>query len=259
MAFWFYLAGVFAYYWLTFLRRAPEPEYFILVIGFLGLLISFFSTLSIASLANESKSYPLFVRLESRIEFLIAIIVTSLLFTLILQLLFSLLVLLRNGPELTLGRVIEIPPIWLSINILAAVIALQASDFISYGWSRVCIFGLLALALVVGDDDGATLEWLAEIFRNVANQTTPSGTAQIQFSRALNASADFLTGEFMGTVGNIFNGIFWPFRAIIDGVLNGYFTSSQAWAPALLLIFSSVLFLLAADFFSSRDMILREE
>lgn len=259
MSLGFYLLGAFAFYWLTFMQRTPEAEYFILVIGFFGMLVSFFSTLSVASMANESKSYPFLVRLNSRIEFLIALITTSLLFTIILQLLFALLVLLRNDPELTLGRVLEIPPLWLSINILASVVALQASDFISYGWSRVCIFGLLALALVIGDNDGATLEWLAEIFRNVANQSAVSGNAQIQFSQALNASADFLTGDFMGTVGTVFNGLFWPFRAIIDGVLTGYFSSTQAWAPALLLVFASFLFLLAADFFSSRDMILRED
>jgi len=70
-----YLAGGFAYYWLTFFRRTPETEYFIMVVGFFGLLVSFFATLTVASKANEAKSYPFFIRLESRIEFLISLII----------------------------------------------------------------------------------------------------------------------------------------------------------------------------------------
>ena len=253
-----YLLVGFAYYWLTFYQRAPEPEYFILVIGFFGMLLSFFVTLTVASKANEAKSYPFFMRLQSRIEFLAAVIITALIFALILQLLMAAVVLIRNSPELTLGRVIEIPPIWFSLNILAAVLALQASDFIAYGWSRVWIFGLLALTIVIGDDNGSTLVWIADLLRGGA-QPNSANNAISSFSNILVTIADFLTGSFMSSVSDVFSSIFWPFRAILEAVMDGYFTRSQALAPALLLVFASILFLLAADFFSSRDMILNED
>ena len=253
-----YLLAGFAFYWLTFFQRAPEPEYFILVIGFFGMLLSFFVTLTVASKANEAKSYPFFMRLKSRIEFLAAVIVTALIFALILQLLMAAIVLIRNAPELTLGRVIEIPPIWLSLNILAAVIALQASDFIAYGWSRVWIFGLLAVAIVIGDDNGSTLVWIGDLIRGIAQPASTNGAIS-SVSNILIAVADFLAGSFMSSVSGVFSGVFWPFRAILNAVMDGYFTQAQALAPALLLVFASILFLLAADFFSSRDMILNED
>ena len=64
----------FGYYWLTFLQRAPEPEYFVIVIGAFGLMITFFSTLAVASLSNEAQSYPFFMRLQSRTEFLVSVL-----------------------------------------------------------------------------------------------------------------------------------------------------------------------------------------
>ncbi|MFK7803791.1 MAG: hypothetical protein AB8G95_19315 [Anaerolineae bacterium] len=253
-----YLLAGFAFYWLTFFQRAPEPEYFILIIGFFGLLVSFFATLTVASKANEAKSYPFFVRLESRVEFLAAVMITALIFAMILQLLMAAVVLIRNAPELTVGRVLEIPPIWLSLNVFAAVIALQASDFVAYGWSRVWIFGLLALSIVIGDDNGATLTWVADLMRS-NSQPGAANNAISSFSNVLLTVADFLTGSVMTSVSNLFSGLFWPFKAILAAVLDGYFTGPQALAPALLLVFASILFLLAADFFSSRDMILNED
>ena len=249
----------FGYYWLTFYQRAPEPEYFIIVIGAFGLIISFFSTLAVASLSNETRNYPFFVRLQSRTEFLAAVLIASLIFALLLQLLMTAIVLVRNGPELTLGRATEIPPIWLSLNIFASVIALQASDFVAYGWSRVWIFGILAIAIVLGDDDGTTLNWMADFLRETGEQAVGTSEAIIQMSEFLIGFAAFLTGTTMTAVANIFSGLFWPFRAILTAVQEGYFTRSQALAPALIMIFAAVLFLLAADFFNSRDMILSED
>ncbi|MEM8858808.1 MAG: hypothetical protein AAGD96_10835 [Chloroflexota bacterium] len=249
----------FVYYWLTFYQRAPEPEYFTLVIGAFGLIISFFSTLSISSLSNEAKSYPFFMRLQSRTEFLASVLLAALIFSLILQLLMTAVVLLRNGPELTLGRAIEIPPIWLSLNIFASVIALQASDFVSYGWSRVWIFGLIAVSIILGDNNGATLNWVADFLRETGEGAIGTSEAIIQMSEFMIRTADFLTGTTMSTVSNIFSSLFWPFQAILDAVQTGYFTRAQALAPALIMVFAAVLFLLAADFFNSRDMILSED
>ncbi|MEM9777275.1 MAG: hypothetical protein AAF902_22045 [Chloroflexota bacterium] len=249
----------FAYYWLTFYQRAPEPEYFVIVIGAFGLVISFFSTLAVASLSNEAKSYPFFMRLQSRTEFLASILLTALIFALLLQLLMTAVVLIRNGPELTIGRAIEVPPIWLSLNILASVLALQASDFVSYGWSRVWIFGLLAVAIIFGDNEGETINWIASFLRDTGEQAIGTSEAIIQMSEFLIRAADFLTGTTMTTISNVFGSLFWPFRAILDAVQTGYFTRAQAFAPALILLFAAVLFLLAADFFNSRDMTLAED
>ena len=80
-----------------------------------------------AARANEAAHYPLIVRLPSKVEFLTAVLLSTLITTIFLQLLVALLALV-GGPNMSLGRVLEIPPIWIAVNVLAAVLAMHASD-----------------------------------------------------------------------------------------------------------------------------------
>jgi hypothetical protein len=52
-------------------------------------------------------------------------------------------------------------------------------------------------------------------------------------------------------------GLHWPFRAIVDGVTVS-FDRTEALAPAFLLLYATILFLLAADFFATKDLHLIE-
>ncbi|MCA9902011.1 MAG: hypothetical protein KC433_27720, partial [Anaerolineales bacterium] len=134
----FYLLLTLAFWFLLFnpQQQTPDIAYYQLLIGGFGAALAFLVTLSVAARANDAQHYPLIVRLKSRVEFVTAVLLCSLAITLIFQLLIMLLGLV-NGPALTLGALLEIPPIWLAPMLLMATLALHASDFITIGWSRI--------------------------------------------------------------------------------------------------------------------------
>jgi hypothetical protein len=157
-------------YWRIFFdpgQSTPHAEYYILVIGAFGAAITFLSALTVTARANQMANYPLVVRLPSRIEYLTAVFLSTLFFGTLLQLLIAALALL-NGPAISLGRALEIPPIWLAFNILASVLALHASDFVAAGWSRVYIFGILAVFLFGQSTNDTASKWLAARISNLS-------------------------------------------------------------------------------------------
>ena len=48
--------------------------------------------------------------------------------------------------------------------------------------------------------------------------------------------------------------LIWSFTAISDAVINGFFTAPQALAPAVILLYAAILFLLSADLFADKDL-----
>ncbi len=250
----FYVALTLAYYGFAFRTRTPEADYFILVLGLFGAGISFFVAMTLASRANEGKSAPFFVRLESRVEYLLSVFLASFGVGLALQLCLMFVVLLRNDPQLTFGRALDIPPIWLSLNVLAILLAIHASDFVARGWSRIWIFGGIALLLMVGDYLGWFLTLLTDLIQDLANRSTSPSTVQ-----DLNEAASWLSSTDASWSDGVAAVVRWPFEAIINGVLDGGFTATQAFAPALLIIYATVLFFLAAHWFANKDLYLLEE
>ena len=67
---------------------------------------------------------------------------------------------LIRGPEMTVGKVLEAPPIWIALDLLAAIMALHASDLVASGWSRVVIYGTLAILLIAQSFVSRLNEWL---------------------------------------------------------------------------------------------------
>ncbi len=254
---WFLLAGA-VYYWLAFRVRTPEAAYFTLVIGLFGAGLTFLAVLSMAGKANEAISYPYFPRLESRIEFLTAVLAAGFGLALLLQLLLAAVVLIRNAPEFTLGQALEIPPIWLSANLILAVLAMHASDFVANTWSRVKLFGVLAVLILLAENFNDLVTWLAERLRTLSYTPSLNSTQQ-SFASSLRAAADFLANSQSAWLEETAGLIFWPFRAVISGVTNGTFSRLEALAPALLILAATVLFLLAADIFAGKDLVLVEE
>lgn len=253
----FFLIAAALYYFLAFQQPTPEVEYFATIIGIFGAAAAFLLTLSIAGRANEAASYPLFTRLPSRVEFLTAVLLTAVALAVLLQLLVAGLALARNGPVLSLARATDIPPGWLALNILAAVIALHAADFVAAGWSRVYFFGLIALLLFSRGNAGGIVGILADALRSTANFAQRQGWSAI--GRALTSAGAWLSGDTLSAAGGAVDLVFWPFRALIDAAVSGRFSTEQALAPAVLLIYATLLFLLAADVFSSKDIVLSEE
>lgn len=252
-----YVAISIAFYLFAFRTRTPEADYFILVLGGFGAFLAFLLTLSFAARANEAASYPILVRLQSRVEYITAVMLAAVLTSLLFVVVLAAVALLRNSPELSLGRALQIPPIWLSLIIVFSVLALHASDFVAAGWSRVTIFGLLAIFLVVGENSTSLTGWLADQFNQLSAWSYQQGS--VNNGQTFQQVADWFNGGGSSIVQELFGLVFWPFHAIFAGTIGGSFTEVEALAPGTLLIYATILFLLAADFFANKDLLFTEE
>lgn len=253
-----FLLGALAYYIVLFSpgQRTPDVDYFILVLGAFGGGFTFLVTLSNAARANRAESYTLMARLPSRVEYLTAVVGSSLLFATLVQIVLALLVWQFGGTELTAGRVLEIPPLWLALNLLIAVVALHASDFVAVGWSRSILFGVL-LALLFLQSYGANISnWLGDRFAGMANWLLVRGTFNLVdfFQRG----ANWFHSSGADAVSQLVNVLFWPFRAVLDATIAGFFQDAQALAPAILLLYATFLFFLASDLLAGKDLYLVE-
>ncbi|MAT96516.1 MAG: hypothetical protein CL608_05180 [Anaerolineaceae bacterium] len=246
----FYLLLTLAFWYVLFnpQQQTPDAAYYQLLIGGFGAGLAFLVTLSMAARANDAQHYPFVVRLKSRVEFVTAVLLSSLLVTLIYQLLLAILALL-NGPSLSLGHLLEIPPLWLAPMIMTGVLALHASDFITIGWSRIYVFGLLAILLF---GQGLQNDSLARMATGLSRYAINQGWVEI--SSNLENYANSLSQTNENIISRLFGFVFWPFEALADGITNGYFTANQALAPAILLLYATVLFLLAVDLFANKDL-----
>jgi len=232
-------------------QGTPEIEYYTLIIGSFGAVLTFLAALTVAARANRAANYPLVVRLPSRVELLVAVLLTTLAFATLMQTMVAILALVR-GPEMAWGRMLEIPPQWLATNVLAAVLAIHASDFVTSRWSRVYVFSSLAIFLL-GESGGAVISrWLATRATNMSRFMLSEGWQSIGGST--NNLANWLNNEGTVTIGKAFGLVFWPFHAIVDGVTKGSFSPIQALAPAIIMLYATILFMLAADLFASKDL-----
>ena len=245
-------------FWRIFFDPAqltPEVDYYILVIGLFGATLSFLITLSLAARAHQAVNYPLLARLSSRVEHLTAVLLSALFFTLLLQGVVAVLATFR-GPVFSFGRLLEVPPLWLSVNILAAVLALHASDLVTTGWSRVYVFGLLAILLFARGINASTAERLSGRITSLSSWFFRQGWSGI--GDLFSSLSRWLAASGSNTLGNIFGIVFWPFEAISEAVISGRFRPAQALAPAIILLYATILFLLAADLFAEKDLFLTE-
>lgn len=229
-------------------QKTPEAAYYQLIIGAFGAGVAFLVTLSAAARANMAHHYPLMVRLQSRVEFVTAVLLSSLIVTFIYQFLLAVLALI-NGPNLTLGLLLEIPPVWLAPMIMTAVLALHATDFITIGWSRIYVFGVLAILLFGQGLENQSLANIATSFSRYA-----IGQGWVGISTRLENYANALSQTDENIISRLFGFVFWPFQALAEAITNGYFTANQALAPAILLLYATVLFLLAVDLFANKDL-----
>ncbi|HSM55894.1 MAG TPA: hypothetical protein VK879_07040 [Candidatus Sulfomarinibacteraceae bacterium] len=236
-------------------QSTPDSDYYILVIGLFGMGAAFLVTLSVAARAHRASNYPLIVRLPSRVEHLSAVLVASLSFSLLLQILVALLATI-SGPSLSLGNLLEIPPLWFSADLLAVVLALHASDLVTMGWSRVYVYGILAVFLFGQQLDSSGMGWISQRMLGIGNWFFRQGWAAA--GNLANSASHWLNGNGSEIVSRLFSAIFWPFDAISSAVIAGSFRPPQALAPALLILYATFLFVLAAELFASKDLHLTE-
>lgn len=237
--------------------RTPEPDYFILLVGLFSGLLAFLATLSMAARANRAEGATLIVRLPSRVEYLTAVLLAVLAFVWIVLLPLCAVILLQPGrPQIGIGRLLDVPPVWLAVQILVSVLALHATDFVVNGWSRTYVYGVLALLLFSQSVDARGLRWISDRLFGIANWLTQREMLGLAIGMR-NASAWVTTnGEAFLTerVGLVF----WPFQAISSAVQSGQFNNAQVLAPAILLLYATILFMIAADLFATKDLLLLE-
>jgi hypothetical protein len=245
-------------YWAIFFppgQGTPDMGNYVVIIGGFGAAVTFLATLTIASRSYRAENYPLIVRLPSRIEYLTAVFCSAMVLALMLQLLVAFLALI-GGPESSLGQMLEVPPVWFALNILAAMLALHASDLVASGWSRVLIFGILAIFLIGRNLAERFSSGLAAIAGGIssffyAQQWLSVGNGFSRLSSWLHGSGIEFFEKILGVV-------FWPFRALAEAIFAGFFTPTQALAPAVIVLYATILFLIAADLFATKDLELTE-
>lgn len=237
-------------------QRTPDSDYFILVLGLFGVGLTFLVTLTISARANQSIHYPLIVRLQSRVEYLTAVMITAITFAFSIQIVVAIVALFLNGPDMTLRQLVEIPPLWVAANILFSVLALHASDLVTSGWSRVYVYGALLFLLYSRGSSQTIVGWFADLISRLGNNMLSQGWVDLgsglfQFSSWLEATLADLLQSALGLV-------FWPFSAVAEAIINGAFSRTQSLAPAIMLLYATILFLLAADFLATKDLYLTE-
>ncbi len=241
-------------YWVLFFppgQGTPDFENYVIVIGAMGAATTFLLTLSLSARASRLENYPLLVRLPSRVEYLVAVMLGSLILGVGLQLLVAGLALIR-GPDMTVGHVLMIPPLWVAVDILAAVLAAHASDLVTSGWSRVIVFSLLAVLLILQGMSASPDSWLVSRLYDLSNVFLDFD--MMRLSDAAAALAGGIGSNTMSAVSQAAGIVFWPFQAMRDAVFAGGFSPSQALAPAVLLLYSAILFLIGATLFAGKDL-----
>jgi hypothetical protein len=173
-----------------------------------------------------------------------------------MQFTLALVALLANGPDITLRQILEIPPLWIAGDMLFVVIALHASDLVARGWSRVYVFGVIGVLLYLQSGLGLLGDWLFGLFNRIGSALSERGLDTL--ARVFYDAATWMASDGSSFLGKVFGIVFWPFKAITDAAITGHFTPAQALAPAVLLIYASLLFLLAANLFAGKDIFLSE-
>jgi hypothetical protein len=237
-------------------QQTPDLDYFILIFGLFGLALSFVVTLSVAARANQAVHFPLIVKLPSRIEYLSSVLLASLVYVMTIQFAIALLALIANGPDITLRQLLEVPTLWIAGDILFVVIALHATDLVARGWSRVYVFGVIGLLLYLQSGIGLLGDWLFSLLNRVGGVLSESGLDGL--ATIFYDAATWISSDGSGLVGTAFDMIFWPFSAITAAIIGGHFSLTQALAPAMLMVYASLFFLLAAELFARKDLFLSE-
>jgi hypothetical protein len=237
-------------------QKIPDVAYFASVLGIFGTILSFLVTLSLAATANRAANLPILVRIPSRVEYLTSVLLASIVFSSIVLLALAIVALLVNGPIFNAQLIILIPPLWFSGILMFSTLALHASDLVAWNWSRVYVFGIIALLIYLREGLRIIGNALANLFDELGIRFSNQGWD------ALASMANSLGNLVSETVPQILERsvdvVFWPFNAIANALINSQFSEMQAIAPAILILYASILFLLAANVFSSKDLILSE-
>lgn len=241
-------------FWAIFFspgHPSSDLRNYIILIAVWGAFASFLMAVAVSGRASRIENTPFIVRLPSRIEYLAAVLLSSLILSALLQLLVAGLALIR-GPEMTAAQLLVLPAIWIPINLLAALLALHATDLVTDGWSRVILFGLIAIALIFNSASSDSASWFSDQFAGLA--AFLSRLNLIWLSDLAYRLASWVSQLSPSSIGKFFSVFFWPFRTIAQTAFVGQFSPTQALAPSILMLYNTVLFLIASILFAEKDL-----
>ena len=199
-----------------------DQAQFATVTGVATGLLCLLTTLLLANRASRASFYLLLARLHRRIELLVALVLGSLVVTAALTLLIAV-------PNLAVGRLtLDFPsalwvvPTWLPLWLMMAALALCLSGLVERSGSHLVGYILVAALLVANDRqqflEERSLDWLV---------------------RAVNA-------------------ILWPVDTALGQASAGVHERSYYLALGLLLVYTVLLFGLAAQLFVDKDLLWAE-
>ena len=253
-----YLLLTLAFYIIFFdpRQQTPDLDYFVLVLGIFGLALSFLVTITVAARANKAVHFPFLVRLESRIEYLTAVLLTAFGFSILVQLIIGATALIINGPPVSFSALLTIPIAWVAGNLLFITLALHATDLVTKDWSRVYVFAAIGFLLYLNSELDLISGWISSLLNSLGRSLISAGLTEL--GSALFDVASWLSQENPTLLDQVVSLIFWPFNAISDAYIRGGYTLLQALAPAILLLYATGLFLLASKFFAKKDLFFTE-
>jgi hypothetical protein len=116
----------------------------------------------------------------------------------------------------------------------------------------VVIYGTLAILLIGQSFIGRINDWLLSLTSNLSAFFYAQQFDSI--AELIGHVTSWLSGAGESFFRSVLSIVFWPFQAIGQAIINGYFTPMQALAPSVLILYAAILFLVAADLFASKDL-----
>ena len=110
----------------------------------------------------------------------------------------------------------------------------------------------IAVLLFINGTGDSTYTWLSQKLTSLGYTLSNNGMGAIAgVVNYIGAWVNDSGGDILHKFSTL---IFWPFTAIANAIAAGYFTPTQALAPAVLLLYATVFYLLAADLFANKDV-----
>ncbi len=162
-------------YQATFLYSG-KVDYFASIGGVDLAFVCLITTLLFVSRVNRASTYPLLARLEQRIELLAALVVSALLVTAMMAVLFTAFIIGQGKVTLEATDLIVILPRWLALFVFSAALGLNMGRLVSRNGSYLVTTAIVAFVVTVSEQQVFLLkdqrDWLVEAVAWIASPIT---------------------------------------------------------------------------------------
>jgi hypothetical protein len=233
------VVGALVFYLVAILSvtGGVDRDYYALVIGGFFGLYGLLLTLIVSDRSFRSSSYLVFYRLNSRISFLAAIVLVSMIATGILELLIAILSLPRLVSGLSVEMVLDVLPVWFCWLALGATMGLHMSELVRRGWSRTLAYGLLAFILfTLNQQQSGVPVGLADRFNWIPSLTPDPAR--------------------WGWAIEIVDVLIWPVAAATRVARSASYTVLESTSPAITILIALFILGIASGLFREKDLVL---